>query len=310
MHMLNYAVKRIVTAIPVVLLVTFMVFLIQYLAPGDPVAILLGQFRDSPGVAEAIRKEWGFDQPVYVQYLSWLGRLATGNFGKSIAFNKVPIAMLLKSSIPYTLWLNMTALVFALTIGIVVGTISATRQYSIFDHIISLLAFIGISMPEFWLGLMLMIVFAVKLRWFPLAGADSWKHVVLPATALGLSQAAVFTRMIRSSVIEVLRMEYVQTARAKGLAERVVLFKHVFKNAAIPVITLIGLRLAYLISGTVVIEFVFAWPGTGRLVANALFRRDYFVVQAVVTLSALVIVGVNLLIDILYAALDPRIRYS
>lgn len=310
MQMVQYAVKRGLIAIPVVLLVTFMVFLVQYLAPGDPVAILMGEFRNSPEVAEAIRKEWGFDQPVYVQYFAWLKRLMQGDFGQSIAFNKVPVATLLGNTVPYTLWLNGVALLFALAIALVAGTISAVRQYSLLDHLLSLFTFIGISMPEFWLGLMLMMIFSVELRWLPLAGADTWKHVILPATALGLSQAAVFTRMIRSSVLEVLRMEYVQTARAKGLAERVVLFKHVFKNAAIPVITLLGFRLAYMISGTVVIEFVFAWPGTGRLVANALFRRDYFIVQAVVTLSALVIVTANLVIDLVYAVLDPRIRYT
>ena len=310
MGLLKYAVKRALIAVPVVILVTVVVFLVQFLAPGDPVAILLGEFRDSPEVAAAIRKEWGFDQPVYLQYLRWFRRIISGDFGQSIAFNKVPISDLLVQTIPYTLWLNATALLFALLIAVPAGVISATRQYSAFDHGASLAAFIGISMPDFWLALMLMIIFGVGLRWFPIAGADTWKHVVLPATALGMSQAAALTRMIRSSIIEVLRMEYVQTARAKGLAERAVLVKHAFKNAAIPVVTLFGFRMAFLISGAVVIEFVFAWPGTGRLVANALFRRDYFVVQAAVTLSALVIVAANLFIDILYAYLDPRIRYA
>jgi len=308
--LLTYAAKRVLIAIPVLVLVTMIVFLVQFLAPGDPVAILLGENRDSPEVAAAIRKEWGFDKPVYIQYLRWISRVVTGDFGQSIAFNKVPISSLLKQTVPYTLWLNGTALFFAVTIAVVAGAISATRQYSLFDHGAALGAFIGLSMPDFWLALMLMIVFAVDLRWVPLAGASTWKHVILPATALGMSQAAALTRMIRSSIIEVLRMEYVQTARAKGLTERVVLFKHAFKNAAIPVVTLLGFRLAYLISGAVVIEFVFAWPGTGRLLADALFRRDYFVVQAIVTLSAIVIVAANLFIDVLYAILDPRIRYG
>lgn len=310
MGLLNYAARRVLIAIPVLVLVTMIVFFVQFLTPGDPVAILLGENRASPEVAAAIRKEWGFNQPVYIQYLRWIGRVVRGDFGRSVAFNKVPISTLLKQTVPYTLWLNGTALILAVAIATVAGTISATHQYSLFDHGAALGAFIGLSMPDFWLALMLMIVFAVELRWVPLAGAGSWKHVILPATALGMSQAAALTRMIRSSIIEVLRMEYMQTARAKGLSERVVLFKHAFKNAAIPIVTLFGFRLAYLISGAVVIEFVFAWPGTGRLLADALFRRDYFVVQAIVTLSAVAIVAANLFIDILYANLDPRIRYG
>lgn len=292
------------------LIVTVVVFAVLHMAPGDPALILAGPSEATPEVLAQIRQEWGLDDPLYVQYLRWAGRVMRGDMGLSMSYNKMPVVELLNVAVPKTLNLNLAAILFGLVVAVPAGIISAVRKYSVWDHGFSLVSLLGISMPNFWLALMMMILFSVKLQWLPLAGATSWKHYVMPTIALGTALAGGLAQIIRSSVLEALSNDYVRTARAKGLTERTVLFRHVLKNAAIPIVTYLGYRIAYLMSGLVVVETVFAWPGMGRLATEALFRRDYFVVQATVLLGAVTVVLANLVVDLLYGTLDPRIRYQ
>jgi peptide/nickel transport system permease protein len=296
--------------VPVLFIVTLVVFGVLHMAPGDPALILAGPSEATPEVLAQIRQEWGLNDPVYVQYVRWAGRIVRGDLGLSMAYNKMPVSELLRVAVPKTLNLNLAAILFGLVVAVPAGVICAIRKYSLWDHGFSLLSLLGISMPSFWLALMMMILFSVKLHWLPTAGATSWKHYIMPTIALGAALAGGLAQIIRSSVLEAISNDYVRTARAKGLTERTVLFKHVLKNAAIPIVTYLGYRIAYLMSGLVVVETVFAWPGMGRLAADALFRRDYFVVQATVLVGAVTVVLANLLVDLLYGTLDPRIRYQ
>jgi peptide/nickel transport system permease protein len=305
-----YTLKRLLASIPVLFIVTLTVFAVLHMAPGDPALIMAGPQDATPEVLAQIRKDWGLNDPLPVQYLHWVGRMAHGDFGSSMAYNKMPIIDLLKVSVPKTLNLNLAVIGFGLLVAIPAGVIAATHQYSLLDNVVSFFSLLGISMPNFWLALMMMILFSATLHWLPLAGATTWKHYIMPTIALGSSFAGGMAQIIRSSVLEALSNDYVRTARAKGLAERAVLFKHVLKNAAIPIVTYLGFRFAFLMSGLVVVETVFAWPGMGRLAAEALFRRDYFVVQATVLIGAVTVIAANIIVDLLYGALDPRIRYQ
>jgi peptide/nickel transport system permease protein len=307
--MLRYIMVRLTQAVAVLFLVSIMVFTILHLAPGDPVTILIGEAQMTPEQLKEIRRFWGLDQPLYLQYLSWLGNMLRGHFGTSITMGTLPVATLLKTSAPATLKLNGLAFGFSLLVAIPAGVISAVRRYSAFDHTSMFLSTIGIALPGFWLGLMLIILFSLKLGWLPPFGMQSWKSYVLPAGVLATEQTALIARVMRSTTLEVLAQDYVTTARAKGLAERVVLLRHIVRNALLPVVTILGYRLSFLLSGTVIIETIFAWPGIGRLLVNAIFRRDYQIVQTIVFLSAVVVVLANLLTDLLYAYIDPRIRY-
>lgn len=305
-----YILKRLLATLPVLVIVTLTVFGVLHMAPGDPALIMAGPSEATPEILAQIRLEWGLNDPFHIQYLRWVGRILQGDLGLSMAYNKMPIVDLLKVAVPKTVNLNLAAIGFGLLVAIPAGVIAAIRQYSIWDHAVTFFSLLGISMPSFWLALMMMILFSVQLKWLPIAGATTWQHYIMPAIALGVSFAGGMAQMIRSSVLEAMANDYVRTARAKGVAERVVLFKHVLKNAAIPIITYIGFRFAYLMSGLVVVESVFAWPGMGRLAAEALFRRDYFVVQATVLLGALMVVLANIVVDLLYGVVDPRIRYQ
>lgn len=306
--MFKYVVRRVLVAIPLILGISFLVFGLMHLAPGDPVRMLAGR-EAPPEIIEAIRQEWGFDKPFIVQYFMWLGKVLRGDMGRSI-ISQLPVAYLIKARLPYTLKLNFWATLLGLGIAFPLGVLAASKRQTWIDYAASAFALVGMSMPGFWLSLVLIIVFSVKLSWFPTSGTGTWAHYVLPAAALGFSWAASLMRMVRTSLLEVLKEDYVRTARAKGLREKVVLVKHALRNALIPIVTVLGTWLAYMVVGTVIVETIFAWPGLGRLLTTALMQRDFFLVQAIILMISVAVVGANLLVDVLYAVIDPRVRLS
>ncbi|MCA1723740.1 MAG: ABC transporter permease, partial [Thermomicrobia bacterium] len=252
---------------------------------------------------------WGLDKPVYVQYFTWVKNIVHGDFGESVTFGGRPVSDLLRAAAPNTLKLNALALVIALVVAIPAGILAAVKRYTIFDTTATVFSTLGISIPNFWLGLMLIILFSLKLGWLPPFGSAGWKAYVLPVFVLSVEQMALVARLTRATTLEVMNQEYVTTARAKGLTERVVMFRHIVRNSLLPIITVVGFRVGVLLSGTIVIETVFAWPGIGRLLFQAISRRDYLVVQAIVTIGAAIVILATLLTDIIYAYVDPRIRY-
>lgn len=312
--MLSYIVRRLLLAIPTLLGVTFLIFAVVRLQPGDPAVDIAGQGATKE-VLEAIRVELGLDRPFLVQYVSFMEKLFQGDLGRSLK-TKEPVAPKVWSRFLYTIELTLAALFVALVVGFLAGIISAIRPYSIWDNLSMMGALFGVSMPVFWQGIMLMLVFALYLQqwigWsFPATGRGTLLHLVLPAVTLGTSSAAIIARMVRSTMLEVLRQEYTLTARAKGVSEGGVVFKHALRNALIPVVTVVGLAFGGLLSGAVLTETVFAWPGIGRLIVEeGILTRDYPIVQGAILLVALGFVLVNLLVDLLYAYIDPRIRYD
>lgn len=307
--MARYALLRLLQGIVVIWIVTLMVFTILHLTPGDPVDLIVGEARMTTAQREAIRHFWGLDKPVYVQYFTWLKNIVHGDFGVSVTFGGRPVSDLLRAALPNTIKLNAIALLLALVVAIPAGVLAAAKRYTIFDASATIFSTLGISIPNFWLGLMLIILFALKLGWLPPFGSHGWKAYILPVFVLSIEQMALFARLTRATTLEVMNQEYVATARAKGLNERVVLLRHVVRNSLLPLITVIGFRIGVLLSGTIVIETVFAWPGIGQLLFQAISRRDYLVVQAIVTIGAAIVVLATLLTDIIYAYVDPRIRY-
>jgi ABC-type dipeptide/oligopeptide/nickel transport system permease component len=306
--MIRYILARVAALVPVLLGVSVLVFGIMKLVPGDVAQVLVG----TEGTAEDvqnIRHALGLDQPIYIQYGLFLVHLTTGDLGRS-AVTRRPVTDEIASRIRPTAELGLAALVIAIVVGLTAGTISATRQYSLWDHLATLIALIGVSMPIFWLGLMLMLLFSVTLRWLPSSGAGTPAQLVLPALALGAASSAIIARQTRSGLLEVLRQDYVRTARAKGLVEQVVVLSHALKNAMIPTVTVVGLQVGYLLGGAVVTETVFARPGLGRLLVDSIASRDIVVVQATIMLLSAVFVLVNLGVDLLYVGLDPRIRFE
>jgi ABC-type dipeptide/oligopeptide/nickel transport system permease component len=306
--MIRYILARVAALVPVLLGVSLLVFGIMKLVPGDVAQVLVG----TEGTAEDvqnIRHALGLEQPIYIQYGLFLVHLTTGDLGRS-AVTRRPVTDEIASRIRPTAELGLAALVLAIVVGLTAGTISATRQYSLWDHLATLIALIGVSMPIFWLGLMLMLLFSVTLRWLPSSGAGTPAQLVLPALALGAASSAIIARQTRSGLLEVLRQDYVRTARAKGLVEQVVVLRHALKNAMIPTVTVVGLQVGYLLGGAVVTETVFARPGLGRLLVDSIASRDIVVVQATIMLLSAVFVLVNLGVDLLYVGLDPRIRFE
>lgn len=306
--MIGYILKRLAMLIPVLLGVTVVSFSLLQIVPGDPAVLLAGEDAN-PEFIEAVRKEYGFDQPLYVQYFRFISHAVQGDFGISIR-NREPVVNLLMQRFSFTVQLSFLSILIAACIGLIAGVVSATRQYSIFDNLSMMGALFGISMPIFWLGLLLMLVFSVTLRWFPAGGTGGLKYLILPAIALGAASAAVIARMTRASMLEVIRQDCIRTARANGLREWVVIYKHALKNAMIPVITVFGLEFGYMLGGAVLTETVFSLPGVGRLMVEGIFQRDYPVVQGSMLLVATTFVLVNLLTDIAYAFFDPKIRYE
>jgi len=306
--------RRLLATVPVLLLVTAGVFALLHLTPGDPVDAMMAESADA-STKESLRRELGLDRPLAVQYAAWMGRLLRGDLGRSIR-NGEPVLENVSRRIRPSLQLALLAMAIALTIAFPVAIASAVRHNTGVDRLGTTFALFGICMPNFLLALLLIFVFGVTLRWLPISGyldplEDGWsglRSLVLPAVTLGLALAAVITRTLRSSLLEALAEDYVRTARAKGLSEWVVIRGHVLKNALIPVVTVLGLQLGTLIGGAVITEYVFALPGVGRLVVDAVFARDYPLVQGVILLIALGFIVSNLLVDLLYGYIDPRIR--
>ncbi|MBU5311671.1 ABC transporter permease [Tissierella carlieri] len=302
----KYIIRRLLLLIPVMLGVTFLVFTIMYFTPGDPAKLILGESAQ-PEQVEALREEMGLNDSFIVQYFRFITKALTGDFGRSYSTKK-PVFDEVFARFPATLKLTVAAMIIAVIIGIPVGIISATKQYSALDSISMIGALIGVSMPVFWLGLMLILVFSVKLRVLPSSGSDTLLHLILPAFSLGVGSAAIITRMTRSSMLEVIRQDYIRTARSKGVAEKKVINKHALKNALIPVVTVIGLQFGGLLGGAVLTESVFSWPGLGRLMVDAIKQKDSPTVLASVVFISVTFSVVNLLVDMLYAFIDPRIK--
>ncbi len=350
--MTRYIIRRIISVIPTLIGVTFVIFMFQRLIPGDPAIAMLGEHATDESI-ERIREQFGLNRPLFLdrealadgdidgffdsQYINYMGRLIRLDLGESI-HRRIPVLETLKLRFPATVELSLLSMILAVVVGIPVGIVSASRRNSLIDSVSMVGSLIGVSMPIFWLGLMEIMLFAVILQWLP-AGArlstgieitgitnlylvdslitgnwagfkDSLSHIIMPAVALATIPMGIIARMTRSSMLDVLQEDYIRTARAKGLGGRLVLYRHALKNAALPVVTIIGLQAGTLLAGAVLTETIFSWPGIGRWVYDAILGRDYPIVQGGTLLIALIFVGVNLLVDVLYALLDPRIRYK
>jgi ABC-type dipeptide/oligopeptide/nickel transport system permease component len=306
--MFDYLRRRLALSLLTVVGVSVGVFLMIHLVPGDPVTVMLSEFA-SPADQQVLREELGLNKPLYVQYWRYASSALRGDLGRSVRSNR-PVISEIAWRFPNTVRLALAALLLAVAIGGAVGVLSAVRRNTLFDHGAMVTILVGLSMPSFWLGLMLMIVFAVRLEWVPVAGYEGWQYLILPGITLAAAPAAVLARLTRSSMLEVLTQDYVRTARAKGLRHVTVVLKHALKNSLIPVVTVLGLQFGYLLGGAVITETVFAWPGIGRLVVDAILARDFPVVQGTVLMIALGFVMVNLVVDLLYAYLDPRVRFT
>jgi peptide/nickel transport system permease protein len=305
---LTYVGRRLLAAIPTLWGVATAVFIMARLLPGDPARVIAGVLATQDEV-DRLRQQLGLDQPLPVQYLDYLGRLVHLDLGTSAHFGD-PVTAEIGSRLPYTAELALAALAFAVVLGMLGGTVAALRRNTLVDVAISALSVLGISMPAYWLGLMLIVVFAIQLRMLPAAGADSPTSVILPAITLGLVAVGLIARMTRSSLLEVLGQDYVRTARAKGVRPARVVVVHAMRNALVPILTAIGLQLGALMGGAVVTESVFGWPGVGRLLLDSIFSRDYPMVQGLVLLFAVTYIVINLLVDLLYVVVDPRVRYG
>jgi ABC-type dipeptide/oligopeptide/nickel transport system permease component len=306
--MLRYITKRIIMLLPVLFGVSLISFAFLHMVPGDPVTLLAGDQADQ-GYIETLKKEYGLDRPLHIQYFQFVSHVVRGDFGTSIR-SREPVIKLLKVRFIFTTQLASLSILIAGFICLIAGVISATKRYSIIDNVCMVGSLFGISVPIFWFALLLMLVFAVYLGWFPAGGSGTLKHLILPAIALGASSSAVIARMTRASMLEVIRQDYIRTARANGFGEMIIVYKHALKNAMIPVITVFGLEFGYMLGGAVLTETVFSLPGLGRLMVEGIFQRDYPVVQGAMLLVATTFVLINLLTDIVYSIFDPRIRYE
>lgn len=304
--MSRYIAKRLVMLIPVIIGVTFLVFFILNLSPGDTAAMIAGEGADAETI-EATRKDLGLDQPVIVQYGKYMWNLLHGDMGQSYK-TKRDVFPTLMAAFPNTAKLAFWSILVAVAIALPIGIISATRQYSVIDNVGMVAALLGVATPNFWLGLMMIILFSLNLGWLPSGGMGTWKHYIMPAITLGTGDAALITRMTRSSMLEVIRQDYIRTARAKGVPEKKVILKHALRNALIPVVTVIGLQFGSLLGGATLTETVFAWPGVGRTIVDAIKSKDTPIVMGGIVLLTITFSIVNLLVDILYAFIDPRIK--
>jgi peptide/nickel transport system permease protein len=332
--LLHFLIKRLLQVIPTVLGISVLVFFMIHLVPGDPAEMMLGERANEKALTE-LRQQLGLDKPLYVQYGLFMSRLAQGDLGRALRTNE-KITTEIATHFPATLELALVAIVFAVTLGMLAGIVSATRQYSLFDYGSMVLSLIGVSMPIFWLGLVLMIIFSVNLGWLPLSGRlsyditlepvtnlylidsiiqgnwaafkDALHHIIMPAFTLSTIPMAIIARMTRSSMLEVLRQDYIRTAKAKGLSPRAVHYKHALRNALIPIVTIIGLQFSILLGGAILTETIFAWPGIGSWLLNAVYARDFNAVQGGTMLIATLFVLINVLVDLLYAVINPRIK--
>ncbi|KAA0590279.1 glutathione transport system permease protein [Azospirillum lipoferum] len=306
--MLKYLVGRIAGILPVLLVISVFVFGFVHLLPGDPARLVAGPDATQRDV-ELVRQDLGLDQPLWVQYGRFLGNAVQGEFGRSMK-SKRPVSQEIGERFMPTLYLTVVAMVWATLAGLLIGVASATRRGRWQDHVGMVVAVSGIAFPSFWLGLLMIDLFSVKLGWLPTSGYGTWQHYVMPSLTLGLGVAAVMARFTRSAFIEIAREDYVRTARAKGVPARLVVWKHTLRNALIPIITMVGLQFGFLLGGSIVVETVFSWPGLGRLLVDSVNYRDYTVIQAEILLFSLEFIIINLLVDVLYALANPEIRYS
>ncbi|HEX5679497.1 MAG TPA: ABC transporter permease [Desulfobacterales bacterium] len=315
----TFILRRLLSVVPVLLIITFATFFLMQLLPGGPLAAYENNPEISQKDIERLRHEMGLDRPIHVQYWSWLKNFVRGDWGYSFT-TKRPVLSEIWDRLPNTLYLTGLSLIVALIIAIPAGIISATRQYSVFDHITTTLAYIGRSMPVFYSGLLLIIIFSIWLRWLPSGGMqtlgkefsviDSLRHLFLPVLSLSTLIAAKYVRFLRTSMLEVIHLDYIRTAAAKGVSERAIIYKHAFRNAAIPLVTVVAIDLPVLFAGALFTETIYSWPGMGRLFVDAATRFDYSVVMGIVAAIAFLVVMSNLLADVVYAILDPRITYS
>jgi len=318
--MAMYVFKRVIQLIPLLLVISFVSFGIYQLSPGDPVlAYAPREMMKHPEQLERLRRQLGLDKPWYVQYVRWMERTATGDFGNSMITGQ-PVVQRLKLAIPNTLKITVISFVISFVLAIVIGVVSATRKYTLIDNVLTFFGFAGIAIPGFFLGILMMLLFAVKLRWLPSIGMytpgkegefwDGLLHMIMPVTALAVGGIAATSRFVRSSLLEVLKMDYVRTARSKGPSERIVTYKHALRNSLMPVVTFLGLNMATFVGGALVIENLFAWPGMGRVSVQAVFQKDYPMVMATNLIFAFLTVIGNLIADIMYAVVDPRVKFS
>lgn len=306
--MLNYFLKRLLGLTPTLLIVAVLVFLFVHMLPGDPARLAAGPEADQKTV-ELMRQELGLDKPLPEQFVSFFGRMVKGDLGTSMRTRR-PVSTEIAERFLPTLFLTLTSMVWAVLFGMSLGIVSAVFRNEWPDRLGMTLAVSGISFPAFALGMLLMQIFSVQLGWLPTVGADSWRHYILPSATLGAAVAAVMARFTRASFVEVLQEDFVRTARAKGLKERTVVFKHCLRNALIPVVTMMGLQFGFLLGGSIVVEAVFNWPGLGRLLVDAVVMRDYPVIQALVLLFSLEFILINLIVDMLYGFINPTVRYQ
>ena len=306
--MLTYILRKSVIVIPILIVLATITFLLFVLVPGDPVRMAMGQRVDQE-VVEDIRDELGLNDPIIVQYGRFIGNMFRLDFGESYTYRR-PVRDMILERVPATAQLAGAAMLIAILIGVTAGIVSAVFPNTILDYIFMTGAMIGVSMPVYWLGLIMIVIFGVYIDILPVGGYGSFRYLILPAVTLGSRQAAHIARMTRSSMLEIINNDYIKTARSKGLSEKVVVLKHALRNALIPVVTVIGTQLGYLLAGTVLTEVVFSWPGLGRMAVDAVFRRDFPLIQGTVLFLALVFIIVNLVVDLSYGVLDPRIRYD
>lgn len=306
--MLNYVLKRLLGLIPTLLIVAVLVFLFVHLLPGDPARLIAGPEADAQVIA-LVRQQLGLDQPLHVQFWRYITHVLQGDFGTSMVSRR-PVSEEIASRFLPTLWLTITSMIWAVLFGMAIGIAAAVWRNRWPDRLGMTLAVTGISFPAFALGMLLMQIFSVDLGWLPTVGADSWQHYILPALTLGAAVASVMARFTRSSFVDVLSEDYMRTARAKGVSETWVVLKHGLRNAMIPVVTMMGLQFGFLLGGSIVVEKVFNWPGLGRLLVDSVDMRDYPVIQAEVLLFSLEFILINLVVDVLYAAINPAIRYK
>jgi glutathione transport system permease protein len=306
--MFRYILKRLLGIVPILLIVSIFIFMFVHMIPGDPARLVAGPDAGQKDV-ELVRQQLGLDKPVTTQYFTYIGNLLQGDLGISMKTKRLVYDEIAQRFMP-TFWLTVWSMVWAIVFGLLIGVISATKRNKWQDYAGMFSAVSGISLPSFWLGLMLIQLFSVKLGWFPTGGSDSWKSYILPSITLGAGVAAVIARFARSSLMEILKEDYIRTGRAKGLKENVVVWRHALKNAMIPVITMTGLQFGFLLGGSIVVETVFSWPGLGRLLIDSVSFRDYPLIQAEMLLFALEFILINLLVDILYGVMNPQIRYK
>ena len=317
--MARYALWRALISIPLLLVISMMLFGMVHLTPGGPASIYAADPQASPDVIERLERLWGLDRPLHVQYTSWLSELLRGNWGRSLAQRR-PVIDIVRESVPNTLLLTLSALAISLAFGVPAGVFAATTARKWLQAMVQTLAVLGMSIPTFWLGSMVILVFSVQLRWIPAGGMasihgpsgllDAAQHLVGPTIVLAALYIAMWARYVDAALSEVLREDYIRTARGKGLARMRVLLKHAMPNAALPLVTVLGLQIGRLLSGTIVTEIVFSWPGLGRVFMRSLLGRDYAVSMGVMVLLSILVITANLITDLAYAVIDPRIRYQ